>query len=72
MVDAAPARDTIRAALPGDTAALNVLMDTLGLFPSAMLEDIMADYLGGDPSDGFWATYEGECCTTCAAPGSPA
>jgi ribosomal protein S18 acetylase RimI-like enzyme len=54
MVDAAAAAAPVRAARPGDTAGLKVLSDAVGLFPSAMLDGMMAGYLAGDFSDGFW------------------
>jgi ribosomal protein S18 acetylase RimI-like enzyme len=58
MIDATPAPGTIRAVLPDDTAALKLLIDRLGLFPSAMLDNMIAGYLGGDLSNGFWLAYD--------------
>lgn len=46
----------IRPATPGDTAALKAVIDATGLFPSDMLDGMMAGYFGGDAGDDFWLT----------------
>lgn len=46
---------TIRPATPDDVPALKALIDAVDLFPSDMLDDMMADYFSQD-SDNFWLT----------------
>jgi GNAT superfamily N-acetyltransferase len=46
----------IRPVTPDDTAALKVVIDANGLFPSDMLDDMMSGYLNGGASDDFWLT----------------
>lgn len=47
---------TIRPATPDDLPALKTLMDAVGLFPSDMLDDMMADYFNQTDSNHFWLT----------------
>ncbi len=47
---------TIRPATPDDVPALKALIDANGLFPSDMLDGMMAGYFSGEESDGFWLT----------------
>jgi ribosomal protein S18 acetylase RimI-like enzyme len=61
MVDAArplrpPHLGTIRPVTSDDGGALKALIDAVGLFPSDMLDGMMAGYFNGDPGDGFWIT----------------
>jgi ribosomal protein S18 acetylase RimI-like enzyme len=58
MVDAAAAAATVRATSPADLPGLKALIDAVGLFPSEMLDGIMAGYLRRDFSEGFWLTYD--------------
>lgn len=47
----------IRPATPDDVAALKSLIDAVDLFPSEMLDDMMAGYFNGGPDSGdFWLT----------------
>jgi GNAT superfamily N-acetyltransferase len=58
MVEAAALSGTIRAVTRADVAALKALIDTVGLFPSSLLDDMLAGYLGGDHSQGFWLAID--------------
>ena len=49
-------QSTIRPATPDDLPALKTLMDAVGLFPSDMLDDMMADYFNDPDSNHFWLT----------------
>jgi ribosomal protein S18 acetylase RimI-like enzyme len=49
---------TVRATAAGDVPAIKAIIDQLGLFPSAMLDDMIAGYLARDFSQGFWLTYD--------------
>jgi ribosomal protein S18 acetylase RimI-like enzyme len=48
----------IRPAATEDLTALKAVIDATGLFPSAMLDDMAAGYLGGDAGDEFWLTVD--------------
>jgi GNAT superfamily N-acetyltransferase len=49
----------IRFSITDDLAKLEQLMDGVGLFPSAMLQQMMAPYFAGvDETDEFWLTYD--------------
>ena len=48
----------IRAVTPNDMAALKIVIDGSGLFPSEMLDDMIADYFDNENSPSFWLTYE--------------
>jgi len=61
MVDATRARPsthsgTIRPVTPGDMAALKVVIDASGLFPSDMLDGMLAGYFSGEARNDFWLT----------------
>lgn len=45
---------TIRPATPDDLTALKAIIDANGLFPSGMLDEMMAGYLNGDAGDDTW------------------
>ncbi len=49
---------TIRRVTPADTAALKALIDATDLFPSHLLDDMLADYFRGDHDQGdhVWLT----------------
>jgi ribosomal protein S18 acetylase RimI-like enzyme len=44
----------IRPATPFDVASIKVIADATDLFPSSMVDDMMAGYLGGTKTDAFW------------------
>ena len=51
-----------RAVTPGDVVALRAVIDATGLFPGAMLNDMLAGYFAG-ASDDIWLTNAaGEAC----------
>ncbi len=63
MADANRARPTLRSgairpATRDDTAALKAVIDANDLFPSGMLDDMMAGYFNGDAASGFWLTLD--------------
>ena len=49
---------SVRAVAAADVTALKGLIAELGLFPSEMLEGMLAAYLARDFSGGFWLTYD--------------
>jgi GNAT superfamily N-acetyltransferase len=51
-----PHRMTIRAVAPSDVPALKAVIDATGMFPSEMLNGMLADYLGGRGVQEFWLT----------------
>ncbi|MCG8652575.1 MAG: GNAT family N-acetyltransferase, partial [Pirellulales bacterium] len=48
----------IRPVTPDDTAALKAVIDANELFPSEMLDEMMAGYFNGEAGDDFWITYD--------------
>lgn len=48
----------IRPATLGDVPALKTIIDAVGLFPSEMLDEMMADYFSHPESNDFWLTDE--------------
>ncbi len=46
----------IRPTTPGDTLALKTIIDSTGLFPSEMLDDMLVGYFSGDSTGDFWLT----------------
>lgn len=62
--------DAIRPVVAADLPALRRVIDATGLFPSAMLGDMIAGYLSGDAPDEIWLTDAGEapCAIAYAAP----
>lgn len=48
----------VRATHAQDVPALKALIDAIGLFPSEMLDGMIAPYLRRDFSEGFWLTYD--------------
>lgn len=52
-----PQSATIRPATRADVPALKSILDAVGLFPSDLLEDMMADYFNNQPgSEHYWLT----------------
>jgi ribosomal protein S18 acetylase RimI-like enzyme len=51
-------RLTIRPVTPDDVPALKAVIDANGLFPSDMLDDMVASYLNEGASDDFWLTVD--------------
>jgi ribosomal protein S18 acetylase RimI-like enzyme len=49
---------TIRPVTPDDVPALKAVIDANGLFPSDMLDDMLAGYLNGGASDDCWLTVD--------------
>ena len=47
--------DSIRAVVAADLVGLRVVVDSTGLFPSAMLDDMLASYFAGS-DDEVWLT----------------
>lgn len=47
----------LRAVEAGDLAALKSVIDSTGLFPSAMLDDMIAPYLSGANGTDLWFTH---------------
>ncbi|MEZ0540335.1 GNAT family N-acetyltransferase [Fibrella arboris] len=54
-----PKSGIIRSVTPDDVPALKALIDTVDLFPSAMLDDMMTDYLTNPASSDCWLTDTG-------------
>jgi ribosomal protein S18 acetylase RimI-like enzyme len=50
----------IRTVAADDMPGLRRLIDDTGLFPSALLDGMLAPYLGGEPDAGDWLTIGGE------------
>ncbi|MBC8050955.1 MAG: GNAT family N-acetyltransferase [Chitinophagales bacterium] len=48
----------IRPVARDDMPALKGVIDANGLFPSSMLDDMMASYFCGEHSPEFWLTYD--------------
>lgn len=48
----------IRPVTPEDTDALKAVIDASGLFPSELLDDMIAGYFSGDVGDEFWLTID--------------
>ncbi len=48
----------IRPVAPDDAAALKLLIDETGLFPSDMLDGMMSSYVNGDAAGEFWLTID--------------
>jgi ribosomal protein S18 acetylase RimI-like enzyme len=46
----------IRAITPEDLPSLKDVIDATGLFPSEMLDDMIADYFSGNPGAEIWLT----------------
>lgn len=57
-----PFRPVVAADLP----ALRRVIDTTTLFPSAMLDEMIAPSLGGNPADALWLTDTGDPPSTVA------
>lgn len=51
----------VRAVTERDLPPLKALIDATSLFPSAMLEDMIADYLAGVAGGEIWVTVDGDC-----------
>jgi ribosomal protein S18 acetylase RimI-like enzyme len=49
---------TIRATTAADQPGLKAVIDAIGLFPSEMLDGMLAPYLARDFSEGFWLTLD--------------
>ena len=59
MSDVKPsAASSIRKAQPNDLVALRDVVETSGLFPAELLEDMMADYFSNPSSEDIWLTSE--------------
>lgn len=50
--------EQIRPVRAGDLEALKVVIDDSGLFPSELLDDMLAGYLAGQSTDEFWLTVD--------------
>jgi GNAT superfamily N-acetyltransferase len=48
----------IRPIVPDDMAALKAVIEATDLFPSEMLDDMVADFFSGDADDNFWLTVD--------------
>ncbi|MGP1394507.1 MAG: GNAT family N-acetyltransferase [Inquilinaceae bacterium] len=48
----------IRPVTSGDIPALKAIIDANDLFPSDMLDEMIAGYLGGPDGDAVWLTYD--------------
>ena len=51
-------RGTIRPVAPADIPAVKTVIDATGLFPSEMLDEMIAGYLGGKAGDDLWLTID--------------
>ncbi|MBC7891254.1 MAG: GNAT family N-acetyltransferase [Sphingobacteriaceae bacterium] len=57
LAQLSPQSATIRPSTRTDVPALKSIIDEVGLFPSEMLDDMMADYFNNQPgTDHFWLT----------------
>ena len=54
----APAGSAVRATTMQDLPALKGLIDAIGLFPSDLLDGMIAPYLRRDFREGFWLTCD--------------
>jgi len=50
----------IRPIKMADLPALKVVIDSCGLFPSEMLDDMIQSFLNQEPECGYWIAYEEE------------
>jgi ribosomal protein S18 acetylase RimI-like enzyme len=48
----------VRPLAPGDMPAVKAVIDTNGLFPSGLLDDMTAPYLADEGGEEFWLVYE--------------
>lgn len=48
----------IRSVVPNDLSALKTVIDSSNLFPSDLLDDMIANYFDGNNETDFWITYE--------------
>ncbi len=48
----------IRSIAPADMPALKAVIDATALFPSAMLDEMVADYFSGAADDDIWLTVD--------------
>ena len=48
----------IRPAKPNDVPSLKSIVDATELFPSEMIDDMIAGYLSGEASNDFWLTID--------------
>jgi GNAT superfamily N-acetyltransferase len=55
----AAAPRAIRPVAPGDVPALKAVIHGTGLFPSALLDDMLADFLSGEAGDALRLTADG-------------
>jgi hypothetical protein len=58
--DAAPHPPTIRPVSAADVPALKAVIDSTGLFPSELLDGMLAGYLDGQSGDERWLTVDDE------------
>ncbi len=49
---------TIRPLKPSDMLAVKAVIDACGLFPSDMLDEMVAGYFSGEAKDNYWLTYD--------------
>lgn len=52
------ASGTIRPVVAADTAALKAVVDATGLFPSNLLDDMLAGYFDGETGGDVWLTVD--------------
>ena len=50
--------ETIRPLKPSDMTAVKAVIDACDLFPSEMLDEMMAGYFSGEAKDNYWLTYD--------------